>query len=263
MTAKMTTACRHPQLVPWFDKGETDFKRCTTCNLVLRVPMPTAAELDAIYAALYGDSQIASGQTNQESGTYALQQYAQFLLSQVLRPGQRVLDYGCGSGALVQMLRQSQVDAIGLETSAGARQFCLERRGFTLQGSLDEIPAGSVDVITMIEVIEHLTDPHDALLQLSTRLKPGGQLLVTTPNRSGLRARIDGGLWREAAKKFHVVLFDDQSLEHLLLGTGYASARHLRWSPVQRAGAGRWALSRTLQALGLAGTLCYLATRPA
>ncbi len=262
MSRSVKPACLHPRLLPWFDRGETDFQRCADCGLVLRVPMPTAAQLDAIYAALYGGEQIRSGRTNQESGSFALEQYANHLVAHELKPGMRLLDYGCGSGALLEMLRQRGVDAIGLETSAGARAFCREQRGFDVHAALDEVAPASVDLITMIEVIEHLIDPHAVLEQVRTRLKPGGRLFVTTPNRRSLRARLDGGHWREATKKFHVVLFDDSSLARLLEATGFGPLRHLRYSPVQRPGAARWLFSRAQQALGLAGTLCFVAGNP-
>lgn len=257
-----TTRCTHRTLKPYFASGEVDFNSCCECGLVMRVPMPTAAELDAIYDSLYGEDSIAHGKTSQESGDYALEQYAGYLTRHVLTPGCRVLDHGCGSGHLVELLRRRGFVVEGAEASEGARKFCREHRGIELHESVDGFAERSFDFITMIEVIEHLTDPHGVLVALLRLLRPGGRLFVTTPNRRGLRARLDGGNWREARKKFHVVLFDERSLRATLRLAGFASLTRVRFPPVQRPDHVRRMVMRAQQLLNLGGTLCFQAARP-
>lgn len=248
-------------LVSYFASGETDFMRCTECGLVLRNPMPTLEQLDRIYADMYETERISHAQTCQESGGFALQRYASSIGRAMRGSTGRVLDFGSGSGALVQLLRESKIDAIGVERSAQARQYCAEQRGFNLFADIDQLEDASVDCVTMIEVIEHLPDPSAALEQLRPKLRPGGRLFLTTPNRRSLRARVEGGYWREAVKKFHVVLFDASSLKRLLVDSGFVAVTRNYFSPVQRAGAMRYILSRAQQTLGLAGSLCFTARR--
>lgn len=251
-------------LTQYFDKGETDFFRCNACTLVFRQPMPTPDELDRIYRDHYAEANVSLGTTNQESGDHALDAYARYLHGRLIEPGHRVVDFGCGTGALVEKLRQAGIEhAQGLENAADARAFCATHRAIGLLASLDEIGAQSVDVITMIEVIEHLTTPLADMVALRAKLKPGGQVFITTPNRQGTRARAEAGFWREACKKFHLVLFDARAMETLLQRAGFVHIQRIRFSPVQRSGLPRWLATRAQQALGLGGTLCFTAKAPA
>jgi len=258
--SRNNSCCTHEgALSQYFAEGETDFAQCQHCGIVLRHPMPTTEELDAIYVDLYRSDNIFQSRTNQESGSYALKQYANFLNTHIITPGARLLDYGCGTGELIELLRASGVGAIGLERSDAARRYALAQRGLELLQGINGIPCGSLDIVTMIEVIEHLTDPCTVLSEIRDCLKPGGQIFITTPNRHGFRARLEGGQWREAQKKFHVILFERESLSNLLRQCGYTQIEQIRYSPAQRPGLKGWAISRLLQLFGVSGTLCMTA----
>lgn len=220
----------------------------------MRDPMPTMLQLDHLYADLYTSSQIESEQTHQESGERALRLYAKLILRQHLtRPEYSALDYGSGSGALVALFRKSGIGAIGVERADAARAWCSRHRGFSLYASLDDVPNCSIDFVSMIEVIEHLPEPWAVLHELRQRLRPGGTIFITTPNLQCARARLEGGMWREAVKKFHVALYDEVSLSRLLGACGFTAIERLRYSPVQRRGALMLVSTRLQQAFGLGG----------
>jgi SAM-dependent methyltransferase len=83
---------------------------------------------------------------------------------------------------------------------------------------LDELahePDARFDVISMIEVIEHLPDPLDALQRVVRLLKPGGLLLLTTGNLESPVARRLGIHYRYCAPEIHVSLFNPRSLARL------------------------------------------------
>lgn len=247
--------------LPLYARGEVDFVVCPECHLAFRERFPTAPELDAIYAAAYASENIAHNETNQESGDHATQAYASFLDGKLLRPGLRVLDFGAATGALVAQLRERSVVAEGFEFSQSAREYCRAQRGFELLGDLAAIPRSAYDLITMIEVIEHLTDLRATLEILHGALKPGGTLFVTTPNRRGWRAILEDGHWREARKKFHLFLFDKGSLRHHLRSAGFQPVEQIRFSPVPKPGVPVWLFGRAMQLLGFGGTLCFMACR--
>lgn len=96
------------------------------------------------------------------------------------------LDVGCGSGRKVGLWMKSRNrDYVGVDVSANAVE---EARSLGLQASeIDDatslpFPDASFDVITCIEVLEHLFNPNDAIDEMSRVLKPGGILIVTVPN---------------------------------------------------------------------------------
>jgi 2-polyprenyl-3-methyl-5-hydroxy-6-metoxy-1,4-benzoquinol methylase len=117
----------------------------------------------------------------------------------VTLPGARVLDYGCGPGYLWPHLQRYQPAKLaGLDFSPSSVA-CVQREysawpnfaGATHVSSLPSpLAAGSFDVITSIEVIEHLHDGHlDGMLAECARLlRPGGRLLLTTPHDEDLGA---------------------------------------------------------------------------
>jgi len=249
------------QLVQYFEQGETDFRLCKSCGCVFRERFPSPEELDEIYRQAYEEENISNANTNQESGDFAAQSYAGYLLEHVVKSSDRILDYGAGSGELISQLRTYGFKCDGVEFSESAREYCLVNRGFSLKSDLLATPDGYYQVISMIEVIEHLTDLTETLKEIFRVLAPGGRLFITTPSRTGFRARIEKGNWREAQKKFHLFLFDWRSINFHLKGVEFGNIQHILFSPLQKEG-WRFAIySRVIQTIGLSGTLCVLARK--
>jgi SAM-dependent methyltransferase len=253
--------CASTEVVPYFSEGEIDFLRCNQCLLVWRNPIPDISELAAIYKEAYAAENVVSGNTDQESGGYATEQYAVYLANNMLQKSDSVLDYGAATGGLVEKLRFLGFAADGYEFSDDARDYCQLNRNLELIESPADIPKARYRVITLIEVIEHLREPGQTLHELAECLEVGGQLFITTPSRNGWRARIEGGSWREARKKFHLYLFDGTSIRYLLLDNGFNNIRRIRFSPITRPGLAHWLWGRIMQMVGLGGTLCITAVR--
>ena len=250
---------------PLFLEGEVDFVVCGRCNLAFRVEFPSELALEGLYLEAYSQGKIEKKLTNQESGTFAVKAYTSYLMKifNILdsRLDARLLDFGAGSGELVEKLQKNGVLADGLERSEAARSSCLEKRTIELFSDFKKIPTGYYQVVTMVEVIEHLTDINATLADLARVLEPSGILFITTPNRKGMRARLEKGCWKEAQKKFHLFLFDWQSLEYHLKKAGFVNIERIRFSPVQKVGLRAKFIARFMQTLGLGGTLCLMCRR--
>lgn len=100
-----------------------------------------------------------------------------------VRQGAKVLDVGCGTGAILTMLSQ-QYEAYGTDTSELAIEFC-RKRGLTnaYRCTLDNFPHPNLrfDLITAFDVLEHIDDDLTVVRKALDFLKPGGALLVTVP----------------------------------------------------------------------------------
>jgi SAM-dependent methyltransferase len=110
------------------------------------------------------------------------------LLKDLNVKGERYLDLGCGSGGFtVQMAREVEAcELYGVDIAADAVRRASERgiQARCLDLSRDSLPfsEGSFDLITAIEVIEHLTDTDKFLLEVHRCLRNEGYFVVTTPN---------------------------------------------------------------------------------
>lgn len=110
-----------------------------------------------------------------------------------LAPGSSVLDVGCGTGAILAMLSK-QFEAYGTDTSPLAIELC-GKRGLknSFQCTLESFPHPDLrfNLITLLDVIEHIDDDLTVLQQARDYLKPGGSVLLTVPAYQWLWSRHD------------------------------------------------------------------------
>jgi SAM-dependent methyltransferase len=129
------------------------------------------------------------------------------------------LDYGCGAGGLVQFLHQYGLpSAVGFEQSWSLDR--LHERGVSVL-SEEELAerAGTFDVVSAIEVIEHVVDPLAELARMRALLKPGGLLFLTTGNAKPYRG--DVANWRYLIPEIHVSVFEPETLALALETAGF------------------------------------------
>jgi ubiquinone/menaquinone biosynthesis C-methylase UbiE len=97
----------------------------------------------------------------------------------------RVLDAGCGTGSLMDRLRErSDVEVTGIDVAPEALAFSRKRgQDRLIQGDLTALPfaTASFDLVTALEVVEHVESDETALAELCRVLKPGGTLLLSVP----------------------------------------------------------------------------------
>lgn len=115
------------------------------------------------------------------------------ILSLLPRISSRILDLGCGDGYLTGAMASLGHEVTGSDPSLTALSFAREKtRQTRIQGSMTfihhegcqtSLPAEYFDVVVLADVIEHVESPAALLLEASRVLRPGGILLLSTPNR--------------------------------------------------------------------------------
>ena len=119
----------------------------------------------------------------------------QFVERFVVLSGLRVLDVGCGGGILSEALAERGATVVGIDLAESALQAAEAHRAgqaveYRLESSREVAARGEVfDVVTCMEMLEHVADPAAVLRDIHALLKPGGWAFFSTINRT-LKARL-------------------------------------------------------------------------
>lgn len=222
--------------------GEWDLKKCSNpkCGLVWLDPMPIEEDIHkayktyythetdyvnenilrrfvkAVYLPIKATSAYLLGLKSEEV------QLENMYLNKV-NPG-NLLDIGCGSGKFLNQMRLAGWEVQGIELDSKSAEIASEKYGIKIKiCSLEDAkyPDKFFDAITMSHVIEHVSNPV-LLLQESYRiLKPGGYLVVTTPNIDSYGHKKFADNWRGLEPPRHLHLFSPVTLKKCAKKTNF------------------------------------------
>lgn len=197
-------------LSPWGETAGVPLLKCPDCGAIHadclkpsgdmyadlyrteeRVPAVVAASLDAV---------VRSMTTYRTSGKW--------------------LDVGFGQGALLDAAVRGGWLAHGTEVS----EVALEKgraRGFETARGTEAFGANTFDVVSLVELVEHVESPEEFFREARRVLRPGGCLYLTTPNARSLNRWFLGSKWTVFAPPDHITIFTPRSLRQLLVRTGF------------------------------------------
>lgn len=192
--------------------------RCRGCDLVVAAREPTQEQLDDYYAEYsYGHEEAWTLPPATEASLAGLARRVE-----PFRTAGRLLDVGCGAGAILGVMARRGWLAEGTELSSVAAER-LRGQGHRVHlGAIEQLDLeeGSYDVVILSEIVEHLLAPRAAVAAASRLLRPGGALYLTTPNFDSLSRRLLGARWRVISLPEHVCYFNRSALATLLARAG-------------------------------------------
>lgn len=177
--------------------------RCPVCRASLEPSVLESKGDSRLYACRVCDLQVWQPRVNPGPSWYDeeahylaksivdwLGWYHSYGMTAIPNDARTLLDVGCADGRFVYRAAGRGIDAIGIDFSprlvaAGNARYGGERlRCLTLERYLEGSPP-PVDVVTLFEVIEHVEEPLDLLQLAVAAARPGGTVIVSTPNRLG------------------------------------------------------------------------------
>lgn len=161
--------------------------------------------------------------------------------------GRTILDVGCGDGAFLKAL-SSEWFKWGLEPSGSGANMAAARNLQINRGTLETCPEPRrVDVLSAVDVLEHLVDPHAFIESCKQRLSPGGLMLLVTGDANSWTARAAGPQWSYLRWCGHISVFSGSALRNLLRAHGFEILTWRRCDHPASPGALAWWRVRVLE----------------
>ena len=223
--------------------GESfDVLRCAHCEILVTTKDSDFFDPVASYPADYGAFvtkaprprrlqrlRIAERLRSLTRPTYVASDRLAWTRKLDLKAGDRVLDIGCGTGETGELLsRLTGCQVVGVEPNPQAAQIARDRGQEVHQGTLESFDdtvsfeAEPFEVVLLIHVLEHLTNPLASLRRIHGWLQPTGRLVIALPNAGSWERRIFGPHWDGWDIPCHVHHFNPPSLRYLLRAAGFA-----------------------------------------
>jgi SAM-dependent methyltransferase len=199
--------------------------RCA-CGFVFVTPQPPRSSLEAAYDQAYYLPWEKQAGAREKIWRDRVQRVAH-----LAPPPGRLLDVGCGTGAFLRLARDRGWDVQGTEFSRDAVR-AAQADGLSVVGGEiweAEFPAASFDIVTSWHVLEHVPDPRRFIREIHRILRPGGRLVLATPNLDDWIFRIAYLLARRRWPRFyeadereiHLFFFSASTLRRLIASTDF------------------------------------------
>lgn len=230
--------------------GVFNVVKCKNCGLVFLNPRPR--DISAYYPDDYSPynlpratfpefltSKFLNSEKYYKKNKNALECFFAYVFELIYSPVPfryfgKALDVGCGRGTGLYSLKNAGWDVYGFDTSKKAVEFARKKLGLKniFMGTLEnrKYPENFFDVIILSHVIEHLPDPVKTLNKIKKILRPGGLLLITTPNFGSFGAKIFGQYWYPVDSPRHLFLLDKETLKKMLNKVGGFEVKKINYS---------------------------------
>lgn len=203
---------------------------CVSCALVRATPRCSPARIAERYSAEYFWNEylpsvgVVNGVVDDNfiDGRYA--PWIALVEKHVERG--RLLEIGTGAGLFSKAFSRAGWSTVGVEINAEGAQFARDRLGLDVRQQYAEdldLPEGSQDVVALMDVIEHVPNPVATVATARRLLRPGGVLLIQTPNLNAFSRTMLGAPWAVLSPAEHLYYFTERTLDALVKKAGFES----------------------------------------
>jgi len=222
--------CGADAAAPFFEKNGFQLVRCTACGLVAVSDPSDPDELERFYSFVEGYGVESVGDPAEIARLERLAEHHVKQLSAFVAPPGRLLDVGCAAGFFLAAAQRIGWEVDGIDINRDSVELArarVTRRVWRARIEEAELGAGEYDVVTMWDLLEHVTDPRRALEIVRRTLRPAGHVAVSTPNLSGLFPRLSWpvarltGYWTHPEPPAHLFQFSEATLTALLERSGF------------------------------------------
>lgn len=189
---------------------------CSECGLVYRQTRLNGAGISV-------DQRKFLDEYLREEGLYARYFNDKLRVIERCRPTGSLLDFGCGAGTFLRCARERGWEVVGVEGSVPAATHSRSTGLDVREGVIEDLKlSGRFDVVTAFQTIEHFADPLAFLSNIRNLLKPGGLLVLTTPDRRSLLGKLMGKRWFGYFNDEHLFFYDCGSFQKSIEKAGFS-----------------------------------------
>lgn len=220
MSRKECPACSSKFKVFKYETDGFTINKCTKCHTLFVENIPSLDELLAQYKKSdYYHLPIDS----EERITFENRRRAKIING--FKATGTVLDIGCAKGSFLDEMKTYDYDTFGIEMSSVNAELCNAKGHNVYLGDLDsfyKINMGKkFDIISCLDVLEHIHKPREFLLAIKSLLKDDGLLILSTPNFSGFISKLLGKRDPYIIPPEHLNFFTKRGLSRLFKLTGF------------------------------------------
>jgi SAM-dependent methyltransferase len=212
-------------VVFWGSKKNYKLFICNDCKLIFVHPIPDLVSIynEDYFSGAGGGFGYVNYDEDKEPMVPVFNKYLDLFDKYKDKKG-RLLDIGAATGFFLKLAKNRGYEVSGVEMSDHAAKEARRAGIDVITGDLlsNHYPDQFFDIITMLDVLEHFTDPFVELSEVKRILKTKGLLVVNTPNGQSLLARILKTNWHLVIPPEHLFYFSPKNLEAFLVKNGFS-----------------------------------------
>jgi SAM-dependent methyltransferase len=207
--------------------------RCTECGLYYLFPRLTEAAMQDVYRqpSYYEGGECGYADTSYTAQEFALRATFKRLLDNLAKRGLTggdLLEIGCGYGYLLDEARSFFGRRVGTDFSPESAEIARATGAEVFVGGVEQVPyEAKFDCVIGTQLIEHVYEPLSFVKQLAGHTKPGGHIILATPDIGGVLRKAMGRHWPSFKVPEHVLYFDYQTLSSVMRRAGLSDVQRL------------------------------------